>query len=320
MLSEEESIEKASSMTVSEDMSKTWYPPLRDTLGLLSKLYGVVEMAVFEDFARRCVVACVSTLKRASEEIKKASGDGQINGDLFLVRHLLVLREQLLPFEIRMQGTEKKLDFRPTLTAATKFVSNARSVLRMDVSNGLIQLAREGLPGLLENQRDAKRDLDAMLKASCLDLKQSSLKVLIAPLNSFIAKVEAFVGAVPVDVGDVSSTLLANEDNAAELSPENAALLKAQAFVRPERIKEMLDHTLKEAAAAGPGLQSTLRLYIDNSVARTILMKPVQLEVDLVRRKVQCIVASCVDAGTPRRELETLLRDCYTSILAELSQ
>ena len=35
-----------------EVVSKTWYPPLKSTLALLSRLYGVVEMSVFEDFAR----------------------------------------------------------------------------------------------------------------------------------------------------------------------------------------------------------------------------------------------------------------------------
>jgi hypothetical protein len=42
-----------------EDLSRTWYPPLKHSLSLLSKLFGVVEKSVFEDFARRCVSACV---------------------------------------------------------------------------------------------------------------------------------------------------------------------------------------------------------------------------------------------------------------------
>lgn len=308
----------------SDDMSRTWFAPLRDTLALLSKLYGVVDMSVFEDFARRSVTACVMALKVASEGVKRHadSSNGHLNGDLFLVRHLLVLREQLLPFEIRMQGTEKRLDFRPTGAALSHLASNARSVLRMDVSNGLLQLAREGLPGVLENQRDAKRDLDAMLKAACNDLKLSALKVLVAPLSVFLAKAEAFVGPVPSEAntaGSVASTLMASEDNSVLLPADLATLLRAQAFVRAERIKEMLEQTSRDVAEHGPMLQHTLKLYIDNGIARTILMKPVQLEVDRIRRKVQCIVASCIDAGTQRREIEQLLRDAYTTVLQELT-
>jgi hypothetical protein len=44
------------------DAYTTWYPPMRYTLSLLSKFVGVVEMCVFEDFARRGVDLCVVSL------------------------------------------------------------------------------------------------------------------------------------------------------------------------------------------------------------------------------------------------------------------
>jgi hypothetical protein len=54
-------------------------------------------------------------------------------------------------------------------------------------------------------------------------------------------------------------------------------------------------------------------------------MKPVALEVDAVRRRVQCVVASCVGGtaaddggGSTRREIEAALRDCYASVVAVL--
>lgn len=132
------------------DVSKTWYPPLRQTLALLSKLYGVVEMTVFEDFARRSVELCVQVLKSGAEGVKRSRSP--LHGDLFLVRHLLVLREQLLPFEIRLQGIERKLDFKPTGAALSFFAHNTRSLLRLDTHNGILQLAWDGVPGILETQ------------------------------------------------------------------------------------------------------------------------------------------------------------------------
>lgn len=54
-------------------------------------------------------------------------------------------------------------------------------------------------------------------------------------------------------------------------------------------------------------------------------MKPVALEVDAVRRRVHCVVASCVGGtaaddggGSTRREIEAALRDCYASVVAVL--
>jgi hypothetical protein len=132
------------------DISRTWYAPLRNTLGLLSKLYGVVEMPVFEDFARRSVRQCIHTLKVGAEGVRKTRQ--HIHGDLFLIRHLLILREQLLPFETRLQGIEKSLDFKPTSTALSNLAFNAKALWRFDTKNGLLQLAVEGLPSTLETQ------------------------------------------------------------------------------------------------------------------------------------------------------------------------
>jgi len=54
-------------------------------------------------------------------------------------------------------------------------------------------------------------------------------------------------------------------------------------------------------------LRAFMKLYIDNTIARTILMKPVQQEVEAVRRKVETVLASCVDAGQPRSDSEQMI-------------
>ena len=56
------------------------------------------------------------------------------------------------------------------------------------------------------------------------------------------------------------------------------------------------------------------------SVARAILLRPVQQEIDTVHKKLECIIASCVDPGQPRRDLEQLLHSIVSSITSELAQ
>ncbi|CAM9801618.1 unnamed protein product, partial [Hapterophycus canaliculatus] len=41
----------------------TWYPPLRSTLQVLSKVYRAVDMGVFEDLAQLSVAACAESMK-----------------------------------------------------------------------------------------------------------------------------------------------------------------------------------------------------------------------------------------------------------------
>lgn len=44
----------------------TWYPPLRSTLQVLSKVYRAVDMGVFEDLAQLSVAACAESMKVGS--------------------------------------------------------------------------------------------------------------------------------------------------------------------------------------------------------------------------------------------------------------
>jgi conserved oligomeric Golgi complex subunit 3 len=116
-------------------------------------------------------------------------------GDLFLIRHLLILREQLVPFEIKLRSrhVEKKLDFRPT-SLATQMLTNAgRSMLRLDHTNSLMQWARDGLPGVEEMTLDAKQELDITLKNACYSFKTDGLKMLMGPLEGLVIKINAFV-------------------------------------------------------------------------------------------------------------------------------
>jgi hypothetical protein len=228
--------------------------------------------------------------------------------------------ERMVVTASRMQGTEKRLDFRPTGAALTHLVTNARSVLRMDVSNGLLQLAREGLPAVREREQDAKKDLDAVLKAACAALRQSALKMLMGPADAFLAKVAAFAGDIPTAAAPATAAAAASGSNVALLPSDVRATLKGQAFVRAERVKEMLTGVQEAAVQTAPDLRDIFRLYVENSVARTILLRPVLQEIETVHRKLECVIASCVDPGQPRRDLEQLLQSIVSSVTAELAQ
>ena len=120
-------------------------------------------------------------------------------------------------------------------------------MLRLDVTNSFIQLAWEGLPGLQETQFDARKDLDYVLKNACLSLKQNAVKMLLGPTDAFLSKVVAFVGEIPVSSSSSSNQgMLAAEESIPLLSTDNRQLLKNQAFVRAERIKEVLEQAKEQ--------------------------------------------------------------------------
>jgi hypothetical protein len=67
---------------------ESWFPPMRTVLKVLSKLFRVVDPKVFEDIAFQAVQSCTKSLKEAANVIRSSAGE--IDGDLFLVKHLLV--------------------------------------------------------------------------------------------------------------------------------------------------------------------------------------------------------------------------------------
>jgi hypothetical protein len=109
-------------------------------------------MNVFEDFARRCVRQCIRVIIKGGDIIKRRNASSHVHGDLFLIRHLLILREQLGPFELKLQSVEKSLDFKSTNTVLRSIAMNPRNLIRFDNHNSILQIAREGLPSTLERQ------------------------------------------------------------------------------------------------------------------------------------------------------------------------
>ncbi|KAJ3920985.1 Sec34-like family-domain-containing protein [Lentinula edodes] len=83
------------------DNQQTWFPTLRKTILVLEQLHEFVNPAIFEDIAEEAIVLCQSSLVAASENIVNSASSSSnrlapltlLDGYLFLVRHLLILRE-----------------------------------------------------------------------------------------------------------------------------------------------------------------------------------------------------------------------------------
>eukprot|EP00605_Chrysophyceae_sp_TOSAG23-4_P001842 GSChrysophyteH1.ASY1.ANO1.2034.1 assembled CDS len=299
------------------DAAKAWFPPLRHTLALLSKLYGIVEPAVFEDFASRAVRKCIQSLESASNSITSARPAP--HGDLFLVRSLLILREQLMPFDIKLQGKERKLDFTTTGAAFSQFTSNPRQALRFDKLNSLWQLATDGLPSMTESSVDAKREIDDVLKAACGTLKESTTRMLLSGLDQWLSKVAACVGDIPISHDTVNdSSRLVSQNKPASLPSEQVSILKSQSFMRNDRILEVLQEANATIAEKIPDLGTNLKLYVSSSTTRAILLKPVQQEVEVMKRKVETLLAACISPGQERRDMEELVESISASVRSSL--
>mmetsp|Transcript_9084 Transcript_9084/g.22995 ORF Transcript_9084/g.22995 Transcript_9084/m.22995 type:complete len:645 (+) Transcript_9084:949-2883(+) len=250
---------------------ESWFPPMRSVLKILSKIFRVVEPRVFEDIALQSVQSCTTSLKNGAAYIQKKSGT--IHSDLFLVKHLLILREQLSPFDIDLRSVERQLDFSDAGKAVSRFLANRnRQLFSMSTENALVTLLREGV-GMKEESVDSKRDLEEALRSSC---------------NEFI---EHTCSSLAGDVMDFSSRLLGGYTSRS---------LKSSAFFSAQKVKEVLSSTSNDFESKASNVTTQMSLYLDNPATQSILLKPISKKISKALeeiRKAACAIET-TDADT----------------------
>ncbi|CAL5328750.1 unnamed protein product [Camellia sinensis] len=244
------------------DVFKTWYPPLEKTLSCLSKLYRCLEPTVFTGLAQEAVEVCSDSIQKASRLIAKSASP--MDGQLFLIKHLLILREQIAPFDIEFSVTHKELDFSHLLDHLRRILRGQASLFDWSRSTSL---ARTLSPRVLESQIDAKKELEKSLKATCEEFIMSVTKLVVDPMLSFVTKVTA-----------VKVALSSGNPNQ-KLESALAKPLKDQAFATPDKVAELVQKVSVSIKEELPRVMAKMKLYLQNQSTRTILFKPIKTNI-----------------------------------------
>ncbi|XP_074280825.1 conserved oligomeric Golgi complex subunit 3 isoform X2 [Silene latifolia] len=245
-----------------QDVFKTWYPPLEKTLSLLSKLYRSLEAGVFTGLAQEAVEVCSLSIQKASKLISQRSSP--MDGQLFLIKHLLILREQIAPFDIEFSVTHKELDFSHLLEHLRRLLRGQASLFDWSRSSSL---ARTFSPRVLESEIDAKKELEKILKVTCEEFIMSVTKLVVDPLLSFVAKVTAV--KVAISAGNQ------NQKHESVMSKP----LKEQAFATIEKVAELVQKVGSAMQQELPRVIEKMKLYLSNPSTRTILFKPIKTNI-----------------------------------------
>ncbi|KAL3625255.1 Golgi transport complex subunit 3 [Castilleja foliolosa] len=293
----EQSAEKnseASPSAQNEDASKTWYPPLEKTITCLSKLYRCLEPGVFTGLAQEAVEVCSLSIQKASKLIAKRSSI--MDGQLFLIKFLLILREQIAPFDIEFSVTHKELDFshllhliepgnfKKIMVTIYDFCSRGehlRRILRGQASlfdwSRSTSLARTLSPRVLESQIDAKKELEKSLKVTCEEFIMSVTKRVVDPMLSFATKVTAV--KVALSSGNQKESVMSKP-------------LKDQAFATPEKVAEIVQKVGSAIQQELPIVMAKMKLYLQNPATRAILFKPIKTNIVEAHIQVQSLLKS----------------------------
>ncbi|KAL2428972.1 Conserved oligomeric Golgi complex subunit 3 [Exophiala dermatitidis] len=136
------------------------YPTLSKAVRLLSRIYRLVNSSVFDDLAHQIVHQTTVSLVHASTQI--CSQSSQADGQLFLLRHLLLLKSQIVAFDIEYVTPDVSFDFSGVASTFYEIrerggLFSPRSWMKLFSTGGL-------LPRVVENMLDAKVELDGRLR------------------------------------------------------------------------------------------------------------------------------------------------------------
>lgn len=106
---------------------------------------------------------------------------------LFLIKHLLLLKQQIVAFDIEFVTPETDISF--DLSAVTNTFWELRARGGLFNPRNLVRLVGGGLvPRVVENMLDAKAELDARLRAAITDYTHAAAARMTAPLAASAGK------------------------------------------------------------------------------------------------------------------------------------
>ncbi|WVQ74956.1 hypothetical protein IAR50_004564 [Cryptococcus sp. DSM 104548] len=230
----------------SSDVQDSWYPSLKSTLWVLSCLYTFVDSAVFDDLAQEAVIACRRSLTSASDLLMAKQGKGKsMDSKLFLVRHLLILKEMTAALDL---GKTRRREWSGVGDFLRSLLDNASSLL--GYQRGSVSKAAAYAP-------DARTDIDRSLKSACEDLISILTIKSTSPLQEFLSQCSSYLAR-----------------NASSATSSARSDLSAQAFATPERVKEVHDEFKKISVKEVEDWKRELKMYLLDEETVAVLMPP----------------------------------------------
>ncbi|WVR00004.1 hypothetical protein IAU59_007146 [Kwoniella sp. CBS 9459] len=236
------------------DVQESWYPSLRVTLWILSCLYTYVDTIVFEDLAQEAIPTCRRSLSGASD-LLGAKKDKQIDGKLFLIRHLLILKEMTAGLEL---GRSRRRDWSGIGDFLKSLLDNAGTLLGYQRGS----IVRAGDFAL-----DARTDVDRTLKIACEDLISLIVSRSVLPLRQFLDRCTLYLsrshrGSITGSASGSGSGSGGNSD------------LSGQDFARADKVKLVHDEFKSLAAKEVESWKAELRRYLEDEETVGVLVPP----------------------------------------------
>ncbi|ENN79034.1 hypothetical protein YQE_04501, partial [Dendroctonus ponderosae] len=239
------------------DLHGMWYPTVKRTLVCLSRLYFCLDRDTFQGLAQEALIVCVRTVHNAADII--SSRKTPIDGNLFQIKHLLIIREQIAPFQVDFTTKELTLDFSNVQKAAVELLHKRNLIFSFSSNNALLEFLLEGTPKVKEYLVDSRKEIDKQLKLCCESFIAYVTQLLIGGLLDWIEKAEKILKIIRVE-----NTIF------------NDLTVRGQGFGRTENVAGLIKDAQKNMKTRIPDVQRSMQLYLANQETEFILFRPVK--------------------------------------------
>ena len=208
---------------------------------------------LYTGICQEALNACIVSLHKAGEQIRQKNPGG-FDNHLFLIKHLLILREQLGPLNIDgvlRETTVALPDVGRRLVAAAKgLVEHRSSILALSSNNALLRFLFESTPEVVERSIDSRQELDIELRRAC---------------DEFITFCVKSIAEKAQDVVDKASKL------------EDQNSIKKQSWGSPQALGEVANEFYRNLKTIYPKIRESLTLYIANPDTERLLQRPIRV-------------------------------------------
>lgn len=164
---------------------------------MLSILYEIVSMDIFEELVKETVANCIKSLKRASSFCR--SQKGSLDAELYYLKNLISMKKIILNFD--STGNKLNLQIRIDMTSGlSAIIQTLRDGKFMQIYNnngGFMELVKQTLPRFVDASKDDE-ELDTELNRAVLEFLSSTSDLICSTLNlsdtskSFIERAREF--------------------------------------------------------------------------------------------------------------------------------
>ncbi|KZT04128.1 Sec34-domain-containing protein [Laetiporus sulphureus 93-53] len=250
------------------DRQDTWYPTLRKTVWVLSQLHDFVKPAIFADIAQEAVALCLQSLTSATTALRARRG--ALDGALFLVRHLLILKEMAQKLDLDLGGQDYGIAGRGELGGVTEALASVlgRTSALFPLPSAL--LTSLGMPRPGEETGDFKQGIDGELRRACEEVIAACSDPVSAPLRAWIERTQSSISnadTFPHTAPNPSQTQPSDSS-----SPSAVSTLSSTAAASPTSAAAAHSAFLTLCSTELRAAAGRVRLYIEDARTAGVLL------------------------------------------------